>query len=227
MLLSLIALAAATYTGPSLRVGGGADGLNVPFSPALQVTGDLTLEAWIKPQEQQPGGPFHFIVSQNYSGAGYALVLIGRGDDYRLQFEANEIVPYFVPMRVLKQGWWHVAGVMHGGKRIRLLINGVVVADKETKLTMMPSTRPLTMGTSPWDGFAGNIGEVRVWNVARSQDEIVRDMNARLTGKEPGLVALWDFRHTAKNEVYDLTHHTKPGVLIGKARLVRAPRRAR
>jgi hypothetical protein len=223
--MTSLILALAAYPGPSLRTGGISDGLEVPFSSALQITGDLTVEAWIKPRADQPGGPFHFVLSQNYSGAGYALVLIGRGDDYRIQFEANETIPYFVPMHVLKQAWWHVAGVMHGGKRIRLLLNGLVVADNETKLTMMPSTRPLTMGTSPWDGFAGEIGEVRLWNVARSQEEIVRDMDRRLTGKEAGLVAAWDFRHVAKNRVYDLTHHTKPGVLKGLARVVRAKRR--
>ena len=37
--------------------------------------------------------------------------------------------------------------------------------------------------------YAGTLDEVRVWNVARSQSEIQRDMGRRLAGTEPNLVA--------------------------------------
>jgi hypothetical protein len=39
--------------------------------------------------------------------------------------------------------------------------------------------------------FDGNLGEIRIWDRARSKDEIVDDMAHRLTGDKPGLIAYW------------------------------------
>src|SRR5262249_45461785 len=38
---------------------------------------------------------------------------------------------------------------------------------------------------SGWYGIQGQIGDVRVWNVARSADDVRRDMTTVLTGTEP------------------------------------------
>ncbi|HLO27820.1 MAG TPA: LamG domain-containing protein, partial [Anaerolineales bacterium] len=39
--------------------------------------------------------------------------------------------------------------------------------------------------------FDGNLAEIRIWDRARSQDEIKDDMAHRLVGDEPGLIAYW------------------------------------
>ena len=39
----------------------------------------------------------------------------------------------------------------------------------------------------------GQIDQFRVWNQARTQKEIKRDMDAELIGDEPGLVACFNF----------------------------------
>jgi hypothetical protein len=58
--------------------------------------------------------------------------------------------------------------------------------------------------------FHGVLDEIRLWNVARSPEEIRAAMNTPLTGKEPGLVAYWDFDNdTAK----DKSGHGNDGVL--------------
>ncbi|MCA9403907.1 MAG: hypothetical protein KC897_09010, partial [Candidatus Omnitrophica bacterium] len=41
--------------------------------------------------------------------------------------------------------------------------------------------------------YAGEMDEVRVWNVVRSQEEIRSAMSVSLTGKEKGLVAYYNF----------------------------------
>lgn len=48
--------------------------------------------------------------------------------------------------------------------------------------------------TDPSQGFHGLLDEVRLWNVARSQSDILRTMRAT-SGLEahPGLVAWWQF----------------------------------
>jgi hypothetical protein len=200
------------------------DGVRIPSSQVLELSGDLTLEAWIKPESVDIGGPFHFIVSKNYQGSGYALVLIGRGDSVRLQFEVNDTVAFGVPMAVLKGRWWHVAGVYRYGKDLALYVNGLEVARKATSTRIAPNNLPLWIGASPWDQFIGAITDVRIWNVALDPVQIFDGKDRRLTGKEAGLVASWGFRSISKRTTFDTTHHTKAAEVLGRATLTRANR---
>jgi hypothetical protein len=68
LLLVLPNPAHASIPALSLRQNG--DGLKVPDTPILNLGGDLTLEAWIKPRSADNGGSFHFILSKNYGGTG-------------------------------------------------------------------------------------------------------------------------------------------------------------
>ncbi|HEY6913644.1 MAG TPA: LamG-like jellyroll fold domain-containing protein [Paludibacter sp.] len=57
---------------------------------------------------------------------------------------------------------------------------------------MVASTKKIVLGDSPaWPGrfFNGQMSDLRFWNVARSQAQIVADMTSTLTGSEAGLVA--------------------------------------
>ncbi|HSH93763.1 MAG TPA: LamG domain-containing protein [Roseimicrobium sp.] len=209
----------------ALKCANLGDGVRVPNSAVLEVDGDLTLEAWIKPESVDLGGPFHFIVSKNYVGTGFALVLIGKGDNVRLQFETNDTVAYFVPMRTLRSKWWHVAGVYRAGKDVALYVNGLEVARKPAPSGMKPNELPLWIGASPWDQFIGSIADVRVWSVARNSNQIFTDKDRRLKGNEPGLVANWTFRPSSSGKTYDITHHTKPGEVLGRAALIRRARK--
>ncbi|MEK9164129.1 MAG: LamG-like jellyroll fold domain-containing protein, partial [Chloroflexota bacterium] len=60
-----------------------------------------------------------------------------------------------------------------------------------------PNTRePYLIGymtVGPELYFAGMLDELRVWNVARTQEEIKAAMNGELTGSEPGLAGYWKF----------------------------------
>lgn len=46
----------------------------------------------------------------------------------------------------------------------------------------------------------GMLDEFRIWNYARSWDDIVRDMNFALTGKEPGLLVYYNFDEEGADE---------------------------
>ncbi len=61
--------------------------------------------------------------------------------------------------------------------------------------------------------FAGTIDEVRIWNYARSQTEIRRDMCRRLTGNEPGLVGYWRFDECSGNIAFDASGNGNHGTL--------------
>jgi hypothetical protein len=61
--------------------------------------------------------------------------------------------------------------------------------------------------------FQGQIDEVRVWNVARSQAQIQADMYSPLTGSESGLVGYWPFEEGSGTTASDNTTNTNNGKL--------------
>ncbi|TAF50112.1 MAG: hypothetical protein EAZ61_13285, partial [Oscillatoriales cyanobacterium] len=65
--------------------------------------------------------------------------------------------------------------------------------------------------------YPGKLDEVRIWNKARSQSEIQQDMNKRLNGNEPGLMACWRFTDGIAKDYspngYDGTIYGKPTVV--------------
>jgi hypothetical protein len=62
-------------------------------------------------------------------------------------------------------------------------------------------------------GFMGCIDEVRVWNRARTEEEIRINMEEYLTGNENNLTAYWKMNEGSGLEILDLTDNDNRGVL--------------
>ena len=60
-------------------------------------------------------------------------------------------------------------------------------------------------GWEPDRAFKGELDNVRIWNIARSQADIVRDMDRQLIGTESGLVASYLFDEASGSVVVDQT----------------------
>jgi hypothetical protein len=54
-----------------------------------------------------------------------------------------------------------------------------------------------------WDAFAGGINELRIWEVARTREQIQQSMCIELSGTEPGLVGYWKFNEAGGQTAYD------------------------
>lgn len=77
----------------------------------------------------------------------------------------------------------------------------------------------LTIGGNPRGAyFNGYIDELRLWNVARTQEEIMANLGHTLSGNEPGLVGYWKFDDgdgtVAKDSVTSAGHTAHDGVLM-------------
>jgi len=104
-----------------------------------------------------------------------------------------------VPQDTVKEtGWFHYAMVWdESAKTLKGVINGVTAVTKNVNVMLTTSVSPLSIGYSPTfsgnGGFTGKIDEFRVWNVARTDAQILSTMHQHLTGKEPGLVVYFPF----------------------------------
>jgi AraC-like DNA-binding protein len=54
-------------------------------------------------------------------------------------------------------------------------------------------------------GFKGKLDEIRIWNYARTPEQINQYLNTPLSGKEPGLVAYYNFDDKDSKKVTDLS----------------------
>ncbi|HEY8504093.1 MAG TPA: LamG-like jellyroll fold domain-containing protein, partial [Gemmataceae bacterium] len=91
--------------------------------------------------------------------------------------------------------WVHVAAVRtRATGEIRIYVNGVEEGVRLTGNTnSLNAAANITIGGNTVDGryFKGDMDEVRVWNIARSGDDIRADMFRTLSGSEAGLAGYW------------------------------------
>lgn len=120
--------------------------------------------------------------------------------------------------------WCHIATVSGPGG-MKFYLNGVMVGTNSHSgsFKSVKNGDHNYLGRNNWKGyfrvedFHGQMDEVRVWRTARSEEEIRDCLFKRLTGRESGLVALWNFDDGSAR---DLTQGHHDGRLIGNARCV-------
>ncbi|WP_433957930.1 glycosyltransferase [Cytobacillus horneckiae] len=88
--------------------------------------------------------------------------------------------------------WTHIA-IVYKDKTPTLYVNGNFVKSGvcSSMKTVVPSG--VFGGVDPYGFYVGGLGEVRIWNTARTSSEIQQHMNHELTGNELNLSANWRF----------------------------------
>ncbi len=123
--------------------------------------------------------------------------------------------------------WTHIAGVVDTkNDTIKLIIDGNEIAKAHFKgiHAIYNSNVPLRIGWTyeEFSGYShvnGFIDEVRVWNIARSTEDIRADMHKHVNGNEHGLVGYWKFDTQHDDKIFDSSPHTHHGTLMGEAAL--------
>ena len=198
----------------SLYFDGRNDYVNVGVKPSLKVTTNLTLEAWINPQQD--------------SGI---RTIVGREGEYLLALSgADNIIHYTVAnsksrsqistgYSVKSNQWSHVAFSFDNGQ-IKTYVNGQLIYKYDRIGTIGDANtnqNELRIGNRQGDRisdyFEGEIDEVRVWNTTRTQAEIQTNLSQKLTGTEQGLVGYWNFEESTGDKVNDLTANNNQGTL--------------
>ncbi len=123
--------------------------------------------------------------------------------------------------------WCHLAAVS-GKDGMKLYYNGELVGRLGYTSSFAAIRQPITnyLGKSSWSNdtdFRGQMSEVRVWKVARTEAQIREAMTKNLTGQEPNLVGLWSFKDGTARDLSPNSHH---GKLIGRAKVIPALRPA-
>ncbi len=224
----------AEFEDTALHLDGNSSFAEIVDSDALNdISQQVTVTAWIKPTNF-PNGPAAIIYkgdrqTLNINNQSYGLWL---QEDGAIRFTASPRnqegrTMLSAPSAVGLNTWHHVAGVIDGNKNvIKLFIDGTEVANRDFgRGGFYKSQYPLRIGASHEKGmdsatFNGQIDEVRIWNVARTEAEIREDMNIKLKGDEPDLVGYWRFDKETEGYISDISPNKNPGRLVGNTKLV-------
>jgi hypothetical protein len=171
---------------------------------STNILGDITIETWVNLSSQ----------TQDY------VRIIGKGDNKnrtygmwytpgKLLFQEYEYgggVDVFFKTTLNLKTWYHIAMVKSGATGF-IYLNGELVSTGSGFGGMpLTSTEPLTIGYAGFHSYLnGMMDEVRIWNVARSQEQIAANMHVTIPGNSPGLVAYYQFNESSGNTVTDIS----------------------
>jgi hypothetical protein len=234
--LGVILFAALTWQ-PSARAGipqevaldfdGVDDHVEVPDDDALDLTaGTYTISAWIRASgwgQNQQGR----IVDHGGGGgsAGWSLHLENKASNGNLQtlrFQVNNDGSFTGTAdagAILLDTWQHIAVAVDAGT-ITFFVDGVQRGVRTGLPAPVATTDPVRIGRRASDtgrAFLGTIDEVRIWNHARTQTEILADMDSEFTGSEPGLITCYRFNEGSGQSASDITGHGHDGRLGNSA----------
>ncbi len=226
--------------GFALVFDGNDDYVDCGTGAGLNLTGTLTLEAWIKPSgwgELSDKGFGRVIDKKNY-----LLYLNNTGtayNDHSLVFATEHPDGSFsgtcTPENSIQIGvWQHIAVTYDGQGTVRMYISG------EEQTVVQPYGLPsgpisdssnfaFLIGESAEKdrGFEGAIDEIRVWNTVRSPEEIQSALSAGLSGSEQGLAAYWPMNESEKaarsESIKDCSGNGNDGTVYGAALVPGAP----
>lgn len=199
---------AATLVRSSLQF------FSAPDSSSLSITGDLTIEAWVKLASQPSSGSYTIVSKSTESGGQQSFGLRyfnnGGGDTLDAWIYPNGTsLPHASIAETIPSGQWtHIAMVYSASAgAITFYVNGVQTGATQTGLpnSIYDGTAPLLIGGYdqgyPTTLFDGQIDDVRLWAVARTQQQISSAMSSELLGTEPNLRGYWKLN----NSLFDST----------------------
>ncbi|MBN2507354.1 MAG: carboxypeptidase regulatory-like domain-containing protein [Verrucomicrobia bacterium] len=149
-----------------------------------------TVEAWVRVEARPVGTAQALLLALGDENGSPHRWWIDRYGRVSFGVDAASNVTVSLPA----QQWIHLATSYDGPQgTYHLHINGVPAAHS-TRLRFDLQGIPLSLAKpdGPYaDTFQGAVTEIRIWNRARSAEEIQRDSHLALRGNETGLIAYW------------------------------------
>jgi len=198
----------------ALSLDGDIGYMTIPSTPSLDISTELTIELWFTNDIPRDN---IFLLMRN-SGASDLYGLYLTDNSSKAVFYLNLKESGFKQIRrngnFIESGWHHLAGTFDG-QIMTLYIDGVKRASSPLNKNDEIVTKecPVEIGAF----HTGFIDEVRLWTVARTQEEIQSTMNIALTGTEKSLAGYWNFD---TGEAKDLSPNGNDAILHNNAQIL-------
>jgi len=206
--------------GGALSFDGTNDYVYVADNATLDPSVGMSLSTWIKLNALPSSGSKDYIIIDKWSGTGDQ-----RSYEWDVLKADNKVYFYSTPdgtttktvtsdSALVTNTWYHLE-VTYDGTTIKMYVNGVQQSSTTTTTSIYPSTTNFVIGGN--DGgatanpFNGIIDDVRIYNYARTQKQVVSDMNAGhpAVGSPVGsAIGYWKFDEGADNTCSGGTNDT-------------------
>jgi subtilisin family serine protease/PKD repeat protein len=181
----------------------GGDRVIINNAPALNPA-QITVETWVN---------FGALVT------GSAQFLLCKGGDrtsgaYRL-WQGESAIVFSIgefwngwgtsrSVALITNRWYHMAG-SYDGAMMALYLDGTLISSNMVGSISVGNDSPLYLSFDDVLGYPysllGKMDEVRIWDYARTENEIRSTMYGSLAGNEPGLVGYWNFNEPLSSQV--------------------------
>ena len=198
--------------------------VRIEDSPSLDITAQITLEAWV--YKTWNGEDWNIIFSKpwDYDDNPWHV--------YRLGITDAEDVPKYATCSLALVGgvagvggtsvipdntWVHLA-CTYDGSEMKMYVNGNLEKTTPASGAINTNNQPVIIGRNflnTWNDWFGYIDDVRIWNAARTPQEIRDSMNRRLNGTETGLAGYWKLDEWAGTAATDASENSNTGTLNG------------
>ncbi|WP_053978390.1 LamG-like jellyroll fold domain-containing protein [Mangrovimonas xylaniphaga] len=156
---------------------------NITFNNHYDLTGPFSLSVWVKPGSVSSNT--QTILSKRDAGnlsTGYDLRLVNNTISFR--WNGNSLIS---PYQISTQRWYHIA-VTYSGSTYKLYIDGIEV-NSSNGTAPISNSREFIVGAmdqtttppfKPVNYFKGWMDELRIWDVALTQDQLKLMMNQEI-----------------------------------------------
>lgn len=173
--------------------------LQIPHQASMVGFGNnITIEAWVR-----IGGSTTANTVLNHGAASFDYQLGINGTTMYPFFRASSVIVIDSFANISVGGWAHLA-VTYDGSTIKFYKDGTLHLTRVAVLTLGSSTNEMRIGRGNADPGSGDIDEVRLWSVARTQGQIDSTKCLKYPGQfrsTAGLKALWHFDSTYVDSV--------------------------
>lgn len=220
-------LSLTSYAQTGLHFDGVNDYVQATTTP-VSGNGERTIEAWIKTTKNSlpanSGGDGQSVICDwgTASSGGRSTFNILWNNSIRFETAGGGVSG----STAVNDGLWHHVAVVYDPtepttSRIKLYIDGDLDAQGNANVNTGSSVKfKLGARVDGLSFFEGDMDEVRVWDVALTQDELESRMNVELCGYESGLVIYFPFNEGTPGEsnsgtttIYDLSVSEDMGTL--------------
>jgi hypothetical protein len=179
----------------SVKMNGANDQIELGSTYTQQI---FTVEMWVKPGATQNN--FANLIDNNHTNFINWVCQQNASNTNLYGFGVNTNgVSNGVEFQLQNNVWQHIA-LIKDATVVQVFVNGVLIQSNPISGSINYSGQFLRLGN--WGGggrnWNGTMDEVRYWNTARTQAQIVANMNSQLTGSEAGLVGYWDMNRNGQ-----------------------------
>lgn len=196
--VKITAKSTADILGKSLEFDG-ASNLNIPHESDLNADQGLLSEAWIRAETAASD----FTIFQKTGSYQLAYNSTAGEYDFQITHNGGQTSSIAISNSLITLNNYNHLAVQLFQDSLQVFVNGNLIASSFVMIgtTIDNSNNPIQIGAS----YQGLIDELRIWNIGKSEEGILKDYVRLMNGGEAGLKVYLRMNEGAGKNAYDIS----------------------